>query len=95
MLLRAPGAIIGGFPEARYASGKHALTPGSRLYIFSDGVYELARAGGATVQLEEFVAELGKPTAASKLDEIMAWATAIRSGAGFEDDVSILELIVP
>lgn len=94
-LLRAPGAIIGGFPEARYAIGKHTLTPGSRLYVFSDGVYELARAGGATVQLEEFVAELGRPAVASKLDDVMAWAAAIRTGAGFEDDVSILELVVP
>ena len=95
VMLRAPGAIIGGFPEARYTIGKHTLTPGSRLYVFSDGVYELARADGTTVQLEEFVAELGKPATTSKLDEIMAWATAIRSGAGFDDDVSILELLVP
>ncbi len=95
VLLRAPGAIIGGFPEARYTIGKHTLAPGSRLYVFSDGVYELARDSGKTVQLEEFVAELGRPAAASRLDNIMAWATAIRSGAGFEDDVSILELAVP
>jgi sigma-B regulation protein RsbU (phosphoserine phosphatase) len=95
VMLRAPGAIIGGFPEARYTIGKHTLTPGSRLYVFSDGVYELARADGTTVQLEEFVAELGRPPAASKLDEIMAWATVIRAGAGFDDDVSILELVVP
>lgn len=95
VMLRALGAIIGGFPEARYTIGKHTLTPGSRLYVFSDGVYELARADGTTVQLEEFVAELARPATASKLDEIMAWATAIRAGAGFEDDVSILELLVP
>jgi sigma-B regulation protein RsbU (phosphoserine phosphatase) len=94
LLLRAPGAIIGGFPEARYATGKHALTRGSRLYVFSDGVYELARTSGVTVQLEEFVAELGRPAVASKLDEIMAWAASVRAGSGFEDDVSILELVV-
>jgi sigma-B regulation protein RsbU (phosphoserine phosphatase) len=93
--LRAPGAIVGGFPEARYANGKRTLTPGSRLYVFSDGIYEMARPNGATVSLEEFIVELGKPAAASKLDEIMAWAAAIRNGAGFEDDVSILELLVP
>ena len=94
VLLRAPGAIVGGFPEATYASGKHTLTPGSRLFIFSDGVYEMARANGTTVQIEEFVVELGRPAEKSKLDEIMAWAEATRSGAGFEDDVSILELVV-
>ena len=76
------------------ASGKHTLTPGSRLFIFRDGVYELARANGTTVQLEEFVVELSRPAVKSKLDEIMAWAEATRGGAGFEDDVSILELVV-
>ena len=95
VMLRAPGAIIGGFPEAHYTIGQHTLTPGSRLYVFSDGVYELARADGTTVQLEEFVAELGRPAAASKLDAIMAWAASVRAGVGFEDDVSILELVVP
>ena len=95
VMLRAPGAIIGGFPEARYTIGKHILGPGSRLYVFSDGVYELARVDGTTVQLEEFVAELGKPEGFSKLDEIMVWAGSVRDGAGFDDDVSILELVVP
>jgi sigma-B regulation protein RsbU (phosphoserine phosphatase) len=93
-MLRAPGAIIGGFPEAQYVSEKHTLLPGSRLYVFSDGIYELARANGAMVQLDEFVAELGKPSATSKLDDIMVWAVAIRDGMNFEDDVSILEFIV-
>ena len=67
VLLRAPGAIIGGFPEARYEVGRHTLAPGSRLYVFSDGVYELARDSGKTVQLEEFVAELGRSPAAANL----------------------------
>jgi hypothetical protein len=29
------------------------------------------------------------------LDAVMAWARDVRAGAGFEDDVSILELQVP
>ena len=93
--LHAPGAIVGGFPEARYAVGKQALKPDSRLYVFSDGLYELARDGGKTVQLEEFVAELGRSAAGSKLDQALAWAAGIRGGAGFEDDVSVLELVIP
>jgi sigma-B regulation protein RsbU (phosphoserine phosphatase) len=93
--LRAPGAIIGGFPEACYANGQHTLAPGSRLYVFSDGVYELARADGATVQAAEFIAELARPCSGSKLDAVMAWARDVQAGAGFEDDVSILELRIP
>jgi len=94
-LLSSPGAIIGGFPEAKYEAGRRLLAPDSRIYVFSDGVYELARAGGKPVQLEEFVAELRRPPAALKLDEALAWATAIRGGPGFEDDVSMVELVIP
>jgi sigma-B regulation protein RsbU (phosphoserine phosphatase) len=93
--LRAPGAIVGGFPEAKYPTGHCQLPPGSALYVFSDGVYELARADGTTVQAAEFVAELGRPCPGSRLDAVMAWARAVRAGAGFEDDVSIIELRLP
>jgi phosphoserine phosphatase RsbU/P len=94
-LLRAPGAIIGGFPEAKYASAIRTLPPGSQLYVFSDGVYELARDNGSTVQLEEFVAELAKPVVNSKLDDIIAWASATRGGDKFEDDLSIVAISLP
>lgn len=90
--LRAPGAIVGGFPEAKYATELRVLGPGSRLYVFSDGIYELARTDGTTMQLGEFIAELARPSPGSKLNDIMAWADSIRAGAKFEDDISILEL---
>jgi sigma-B regulation protein RsbU (phosphoserine phosphatase) len=95
VMMRAPGTIIGGFPEAKYAGGNRSLKAGSRVYLFSDGLYELARENGTMVQLDEFIGELGKPSVDPKLDEVMRWATAIRAGAGFEDDISILELVVP
>jgi phosphoserine phosphatase RsbU/P len=94
-LLRTPGAIIGGFPEAKYANGIRRLPSGSRLYVFSDGVYELARDNGSTVQLEEFIAELAKPAVNSKLDDVIAWASATRGGAKFEDDLSIVAISLP
>ena len=89
------GAIVGGFPEANYPTGSCLLPPGSALYVFSDGVYELARADGTTVQAAEFITELARPCSGSKLDAVMTWARDVRAGAGFEDDVSILELRVP
>lgn len=93
--LRSPGSIVGGFPEAEYPAERRVLAPGSRLYVFSDGLYELPRPDGATVQLAEFVGELGRPTAGSKLDDLLAWAGAVRAGARFDDDVSILEISLP
>jgi phosphoserine phosphatase RsbU/P len=93
--LCAPGAIVGGFPETSYASGRVPLGPGARLYVFSDGVYELKRPDGSTVSLEAFIAELARPASASKLDDILNWAARMGSEAKFEDDVSLLELCLP
>ena len=90
--LRADGAIVGAFPETAYSTNRRTVAPGSRLYVFSDGIFELARRDGSTVQLEEFVAELARPAMDSKLDHILTWAAGIRAGAEFEDDVSLVEL---
>jgi sigma-B regulation protein RsbU (phosphoserine phosphatase) len=90
--LRAPGPIVGGFPGVQYVTGCQILAPGDRVHVFSDGVYELAREDGTTVQLPEFIAELGRPVAGDRLDAVLAWAARIRVGSRFEDDVSILEL---
>ncbi len=93
--LRVPGAIIGGFPEAFYRTGRHALPPGGAVYVFSDGVYELERTDGSTVQLDEFFQELSRPCSGSRLEQIVHWAKTIRAGAKFDDDVSLIELQVP
>lgn len=90
--LRAAGAIVGGFPGAPYVTDRCHIPPGSRLVAFSDGVYELARPSGATVQLDEFMAEVARLARGSTLDGILDWAKGVRAGAGFEDDVSILEV---
>jgi sigma-B regulation protein RsbU (phosphoserine phosphatase) len=93
--LRVPGAIIGGFPEAVFRTGRQAVPPGGTIHVFSDGVYELERPDGSTVQLEEFFQELSRPCQGSRLERIVQWARTIRAGARFDDDVSLIELHVP
>jgi sigma-B regulation protein RsbU (phosphoserine phosphatase) len=92
--LRANGAIIGGFPEVDYAMGKVQLSSGDRIYVFSDGVYELKRLDGSTVSLEEFTSELARLPAAAKLDAVVQWAAKIRGSEKFEDDISLLEISI-
>jgi sigma-B regulation protein RsbU (phosphoserine phosphatase) len=92
--LRADGAIIGGFPDVNYATGNVQLSSGARIYVFSDGVYELKRHDGSTVSLEEFTGELAQPAPSSKLDAIVHWAAKIRGNEKFEDDVSLLEITI-
>ena len=43
--LRTPGLPIGMFPEADYTDQIYAVKPGSLLYVFSDGIYEINHDG--------------------------------------------------
>jgi sigma-B regulation protein RsbU (phosphoserine phosphatase) len=90
--LRATGAIIGGFPGTHYLTERLQLLAGARIYIFSDGVYEIKRDDGSTVSLEEFIREIGQAVTEPKLDAMIGWATKIGGHGKFEDDVSLLEI---
>ena len=65
-----------------------------KLYVFSDGAYEISRPDGHTLQLADFVQQLGQPVAAGqlKLDELVKWAQTIGAQASLVDDLSILEI---
>jgi sigma-B regulation protein RsbU (phosphoserine phosphatase) len=93
-LLAAKGAIVGGFPEALYATGHVTLATGDCLCVFSDGIYELERADGSTAQLQDFVSASVAAPSSARLDAMLKWAEEQRDGGKFADDVSILELRV-
>ena len=48
------GFIIGGFPERTFENGEIALGKYNRLFILSDGVYEISRPGLPDWQFEDF-----------------------------------------
>lgn len=56
--LKTPGFPIGCFPEAEYSSQSCILEPGSYLYLFSDGIFELMLADGTIWGLPRWVSLL-------------------------------------
>jgi phosphoserine phosphatase RsbU/P len=92
--LSTGGRVIGCDPDAEFRSETRELRRGSRLYVFSDGAYELSRPDGKTMQLPDLMEELGRSSApgVSKLDELLAWAKVSRGDSPLEDDLSLLEL---
>jgi len=65
-----------------------------RLYVFSDGVFEITQENGKVWELEEFVGFLTSlsPTDASILDRLIEHAKAINRTEFFEDDYTIIEI---
>jgi PAS domain S-box-containing protein len=89
--LHTRGLMIGAFPGAQYEAAECTVDPGSQLYVFSDGVYEIEQADGKTATLADLIATLAR---GSDLDQVVAAARALqRPGVtGFADDFSLLRL---
>ncbi len=66
--LRTRGAPIGTFPEGNYPVQHTTLGSFNRLFVFSDGVYEITRPDGSMLSLDEFAARLVESTLAGKDD---------------------------
>jgi sigma-B regulation protein RsbU (phosphoserine phosphatase) len=52
--LSKPGTIIGAFPDMTFHSEAMDLPKFSRLYVFSDGIYEVARPDGTMMKYSDF-----------------------------------------
>ena len=92
--LSTGGRLLGCDPAATFRAESCEVQLGSRLYVFSDGTYEIARPDGTTAHLEDLIQQLKLPVppGLSKLDALVKWAEATGGQATFQDDLSILEL---
>lgn len=96
--LRTPGMPIGMMPNSKYQWERCTVVDSSRLYIFSDGVYEVQPAGdryGINNQLGlngfvSLISTLGLQQQLS-LDNLIDRVSQF-SGNQFADDISLLEI---
>lgn len=97
VLLKTPGLIVGGMPDTEFQVDKITLEKPSKLYVFSDGVYEIERADGTVYPLEDFIKTLGEPSKAGEedLERILREARTLNGPGPFADDFSIIELEFP
>jgi len=95
-LLKASGPIIGFVPNVAFEARTIEAPPGSRLYVFSDGVYELPQPDGSMGSLEQFVHIVTKPTESgvSSMDRIIRSIRASTTADAFPDDFSLLEIVL-
>lgn len=93
--LRTPGMVIGSLPGIPYVSGKCLVPPGSKLFVFSDGTYEITKKDGTMLQLAEYVQHLAQPSSPtqSDLDRLVNFARNLQSQPQFEDDFSVMRIV--
>jgi sigma-B regulation protein RsbU (phosphoserine phosphatase) len=91
-LLKAKGVAIGLKPGVAYASETVIVPENTRLYLFSDGAFEVQRSDGTMMRLEEMLDLMKRPAldGQSDLDLLLQHLVQIRGDDALEDDLSIV-----
>ena len=92
--LHTPNFIIGGKPDTDYQWQVHDIRRPSRLYVFSDGVYDITVNDGSIWGLNDFLDfsinhfKIDKPN----LDLLINYVQHISFNENYDDDFTILEI---
>ena len=93
-LLKTAGLPIGMMPDVNYQEQVCEIDTDSRLYLFSDGVYEVSQADnsiwGFNALIDTFIRIPSDRT--SRIDYILACVKEAANNRPFEDDLSLLEV---
>lgn len=93
--LGTPGLMIGADDESEFTHAHHVLPPDCRLYLFSDGAFEVSRPDGAPWGFESYTSRLGRSAhgGMAELDSLRRAAQEAQGGQELlPDDFSILKL---
>lgn len=96
--LGLPGLMIGVIPDNTYQAQSIQIAVGSRLYLFSDGLYEVRGGQGDKLLGLDGISDIIREAncgdcSKTRLEQVLAQVHAYRGGeASFDDDVSLLEV---
>lgn len=90
--LKASGTPIGMFPDMIYQNQEYQIDYTAKLYLFSDGIYELNQENGEIWGLDKFTQFLTKSNL--NLEQIMTEVKNRHNQSWLDDDISIMEIQV-
>ena len=94
-ILAAKGPVIGAMPGMKFASAEAVIPPAARLFVFSDGAYEIVRHDGSMMSHDDLRQLLSRAPHENAAAWIMEQLRALNSQSVFDDDVSLVELCFP
>ena len=94
-ILAAKGPVIGAMPGMKFASAEAVIPPAARLFVFSDGAYEIVRHDGSMMSHDDLRQLLSRAPHENAAAWIMEQLRALNSQSVFDDDVSLVELFFP
>ncbi|MEM1309312.1 MAG: SpoIIE family protein phosphatase [Cyanobacteria bacterium P01_D01_bin.71] len=90
--LKTPGLPIGMLPDMQYRWQRCEIPPNSRLYLFSDGVYEIKQWDDTMMSIDDFIKILSAHDITSSVDDILEKVNRRTQDRTFSDDLSLLEV---
>lgn len=97
MVLKLPGMVVGGMPNVTFEQASVKVGPYNRLYLFSDGVYEITKPDGSMMSYEEFLAFIEKlptdKTGFEDVSRVLAFGKTFVGDKPFSDDFSMLKVV--
>ena len=94
--LPAVGCPVGILPDFLYESNECTLVGPARLFLFSDGAYEITRPDGTMLEFEDFEEVLTRavPEGSSELQELLHFAQNVNGSKDLDDDFSIIKMTI-
>ncbi len=89
--LAAKGPVLGAFPEGTFETACVNVPSGSRLYLFSDGAYEIDRPDAPMMTHGEFLEILKSPPSENRLHAVVSEIRRQQGQESFNDDFSLME----
>lgn len=88
------GLVIGGMENTQYNSKRCDIPPGSHLYVFSDGVFEITRQDNTIMSFEDIVPLFVEASKESDdIGTILRYSQEINNHQPFNDDYSIIRFV--
>jgi phosphoserine phosphatase RsbU/P len=95
-ILEAGGPMIGAVPDLEFKTATTSLGSFAKLFLYSDGVYEIERTDKSMWPFNEFIEFMKKGphdiAGDSKMDRLIAYDREIQGREEFVDDCSIVEM---
>lgn len=94
--LRTPNPVLGAKQDVVYEEQIHGVGNSSRLYVFSDWVYEFTRKDGSIRRVDDFFDYILQSfhLKQSNLDHLLNHAWKSTRDKEFDDDFTILEISI-
>lgn len=92
--LSGSGLPVGLLPVAEYQTEECVLAGPARLFLFSDGTFEILQPDGTLLKFEAFEEALTRavPEGTSELEELLHFAQKAHGSENLDDDFSIIRL---